>query len=165
MRALLILGPTALALAACAPAADPCASANRDVNLATLIGNSASGNYNACLDTMRAELNALRVEAASLREQSNALDRQAAQLTGERAAAARRLADLNTEQARLLDTISRADSSSIGAAQAVDQANALNADINALNANGGAAAADAAEIAQRQARLNQLADIMLGAPS
>lgn len=153
-----------IVLAACAaPSGDPCASANSDVNLATLIGNSVSGSYEQCLSSMRAELQSLRLEAANLRQQASTLERQAALLDGEQRAATARLASLNTEQARLLDQIAAAESSATDAQiqSAVSEANTLNRQVESLNRSGTASDAEAAEIRARQQRLNRLADVML----
>lgn len=153
-----------LMVSACSePGGDPCASANRDVNLGTLIGNSASGNYSQCLTSMRAELAALQLEASNLRQQASALSAQASQLDGERRAATQRLAAINAEQARLLDQIasSGTSASEAQAQNAVSEANAVNQQIEALNSTGTASTAQAAEIRARQERLNRLAQVMV----
>lgn len=151
-------------LSSCAaPGGDPCAQANRNVNLGTLIGNSVSGSYGACLTSMQGELSALRLEASSLRSQAGALNAQAAQLDGERQAAARRLAAINAEQAQLLDRIAAAGATApeAQASSAVAEANAVNREIEVLNDSGGADSAAAAEIRARQERLNRLAQVMV----
>ena len=103
-------GLATLVLAACAPAhrgGDPCAAANRDINLFSLVGNSASGAYDKCLDDLRIELARARLRATGLRAEAARLESEAATLEGERAAAARRLAAANARQVAALRRVER----------------------------------------------------------
>ena len=98
-------------LAACDPVpADNCAAANRDITFGNLISNEVSGSYEGCLTDLRATLQRLRLESRALQFRANELHTQAAALDGQRAANTRRLANLNAEQARLMQNIGDAES-------------------------------------------------------
>ena len=159
----------ALILAACVPAhteADPCAAANRDINLFSLLGNTTSGVYDKCLDDLRSELARARLRARGLQAEARRLEAEAATLQGERAAAARRLAAVNVRQVATLRRVESAKTS-----QAVDQARlrdvlareaALAQELEQLNLNTGIGATQADRLQRKQEGLNRRIDAMLG---
>jgi hypothetical protein len=108
--AILAASGLALGLAACTPAADPCAAANRDINLITLAGNSAAGNYGACIEDLQGELQQLRLEANSLQARADELNRQARSASAERRSRLSALAAVNAEQAALARELSASSS-------------------------------------------------------
>ncbi|MCV6584887.1 MAG: hypothetical protein OIF47_05090 [Marinibacterium sp.] len=82
------------------PGADPCATANRDINLGSLITASASGSYDKCLDSIRAEIASIQLENRELQLKADAARRESASLSAEK----KRLLD---EEAALRRDISR----------------------------------------------------------
>ena len=164
-----VAGLAALLLAACGPAHrgdDPCATANRDINLFSLLGNTASGAYDKCLDDLRSELARARLRATGLRAEARRLEAEAATLEGERAAAARRLADANARQVAAFRRVEAAKAS-----QAVDRARlqdvlareaTLSQELHQINRSGGIDAARAAQLQREQEGLNRRIDAMLG---
>ncbi|MGB0499393.1 MAG: hypothetical protein ACPGID_13725 [Rubricella sp.] len=110
MRLPILLGAGALALAACAPPPeDACAAANAEITLGTLLSNTTSGTYDACLDEQRRELALLRLEATRLEAEAGRLRGEAAAQSAEQARLTRRLADANARQAELARTLAAAE--------------------------------------------------------
>lgn len=153
----------ALVLAACAPAADPCARANQPVNIFTLLANTTTGSYDACLDDLRGDLAAAQLRATTLRAQAAALEAEAARLDGERRAAAERLAAINQRQAAAVARITALDRSRAVERAALDQVLATERDVSGQiadqNATRGAdparAAALEAEVGRLESQLDQ----------
>jgi len=162
----------ALTLAACAPThrpADPCAAANRDVDLFGLIGNMASSVYEECLADLRGKLARARLQATNFQAEAKRLEAEAAALEGESAAAAQRLADANARQAAALRELKAAQAS-----EAVDQARlqgvlarsaALAEQLEELNRAGGVDAERAERLQREQADLIRRIGAMLGESS
>ena len=163
-------GLALLVLAACNPAhrgGDPCAAANRDISLFSLVGNSASGVYDKCLDDLRSELARARLRATGLRAEAARLESEAATLEGERAAAARRLAAANARQVAALRRVEEArETRDVDRARLRDvlaREASLAQELEALNRSGGGVDADRAERLKRaQEELNRRIDAMLG---
>lgn len=158
-RKTLALAPlAALMLSACAqPSADPCASANAPVSFSMLLGNSLSGNYGACVDTMREELALARLRARALENQAAELRAEERRLSGERAAAAGRLAELNERQVATVAELERTNSATAVERQRLEallaEERRLTDEIERLNQRGGASAGEAAALERRQERL------------
>ena len=112
MRRIVVCAPFLAMLSACSPPQDPCASANADITLGSLMANRLSGAYDACLDERRAELARLRLEATRLDAEANRLRSAAKNQDAERARLTRRLAEVNARQAQLVRTLSSAESRS-----------------------------------------------------
>jgi len=87
---------------------DNCTAANRDITFGNLFNNSVNGRYDACLNDLQRELDALRLEANVLQAEAQSLNAEAARLSGERQTNARRLAHMNAEQAQLMRQLSSA---------------------------------------------------------
>ena len=162
------LSAAALAAAACAPppGADPCEAANREVNLFSLWGNTATGVYDACLEDLRGELARAQLRVRVLQGEATRLDAEAASLEGERAEAARRLAAANRRHSEVL---ARLDAAREG--QNVDRARLnevlarednLARELEALNREGAASAEEADRLSREQDDLMQRIDAMLG---
>ena len=141
---------------------DPCAAAGRQVDLFVLLGNSASGAYDACLDDLRGELARARLRARMLQGEADRLESEAASLEGERAAAARRLAAANARQAEALARLEGARE-----AHPVDQRRlrdvlarqeALTRELEDLNRRGGIEAAEAERLQREQTELERRID-------
>ena len=161
-RAVLLIAPAVLLLAACAdPNASACDTANRDINLGTLIENSATGAYAQCVSDLQAELASLQLQARVLDAEASRLNAEAAALDGERRAAAQRLAALNESQAELMRQISSQGPGS-GASDAqiqslVDSEARLRSEIATQNSAGGVDSATANDLLQQQRELDALA--------
>ena len=87
---------------------DNCTAANRDITFGNLFNNSVYGRYDACLNDLQRELDALRLEANVLQAKAQGLNAEAARLSGEPQTKARRLAHMNAEQAQLMRRLSSA---------------------------------------------------------
>ncbi len=85
---------------------DNCTAANRDITFGNLLNNSVYGRYDACLNDLQRELDALRLEANVLQAKAQGLNAEAARLSGEPQIKARRLAHMNAEQAQLMRRLS-----------------------------------------------------------
>ena len=155
-------------LAACVSTTpgDPCAGANRDVDLFVLLDNTVSGNYDACLDELRDELDRARLRARVLEGEAARLEAEAAQLEGERAEAARRLAELNSRQAETLRRLEGARE-----AHAVDEAalrdvlqreQELASELESHNIEGGIDSTRSRSLEQEQDELLQRIEALLG---
>jgi chromosome segregation ATPase len=96
-------------IAACTSTEDPCASANRDVSFGSLVSNSVSGSYSACLGEQRQELVRLQMEASLMDGESNRLRSLAARQSAEQRALTLRLAEANTRQAGLARDIAQSE--------------------------------------------------------
>lgn len=153
------LAPVALALAlgACTQTAatDPCAAANAPVTFGNLLSNSVSGRYGQCIDTMNEDLAVERLRGRAFENKAADLRAEERRLSGERQAAARRLREMNEQQAAMMEELSR-----LQTARNVDQQRAealieeqrrLNDELERLNSRDtGATAAEAAALRQRQ---------------
>ena len=167
LRHILAVPVTAAFLSACmATSGDPCADAERDVNLFSLLDNSLSGTYDACLDDLRDDLARARLRARVLQGEADRLEAVAEALEGERAEAARRLAGLN---ARQVDALSRLGEAREG--QAVDQLvlddvlrreQELASELEALNRDGGIDSVEARRLEREQTDLMERIDALLG---
>lgn len=93
----------------CTATEDPCAAANRDVTFGSLLTNSVSGSYSACLGQQRQELSRLRMEASLLDGEALRLRNLAAQQSSEQSALTLRLAEANARQASLARDIARSE--------------------------------------------------------
>ena len=154
-------------LSACmATTGDPCADAERNVDLFTLLDNSLSGTYDACLDDLREDLARARLRARVLQGEADRLEAEAEALEGERAEAARRLAGLNSRQA---DALNRLEEAKEG--QAVDQLLLddvlkreleLAGELEALNRDGGIDSTEAQRFEREQSDLMERIDALLG---
>jgi chromosome segregation ATPase len=157
----------ALTLAACAsPSGDPCASANAPVSFGTLLSNSLSGNYDACIDAMRETLAVERLRARALESQAEQLRAESNRLGGEERAARRRLADMNERQAAIMAEIEQANRDTTveqGRLESLlEEQRRLSEEVEALNGRGtGATAAEAETIRQRQARVRAQLEAVL----
>ena len=157
----------AVALTACAPSTgDPCASANAPVSFGTLLSNSLSGNYGACIDTMRETLAVERLRARALETQAEQLQAEASRLSGEERAARQRLAEMNARQASIMAEIEQANrDTTVEQARLEDllqEQRRLSEEVEALNARGGGAtSAEAEAIRQRQARVRAQLEAVL----
>ena len=145
---------------------DPCADAERDIDLFTLLDNSLSGTYDACLDDLRDDLARARLRARVLQGEADRLEAEAEALEGERAEAARRLAGLNARQA---DALNRLEEAKEG--QTVDQfvlddvlrrEQELASELEALNRDGGIASAEARRFEREQSDLLERIEALLG---
>ena len=158
----------ALLLSACAqPSADPCAAANAPVSFGMLLSNSTSGNYGACIDTMREDLAIARLRARALENQAAQLRAEERRLSGERAAAARRLAEMNERQAATVAEIESANRATTVERQRLEgllaEERRLTDELERLNQRGGgASAAEAAALERRQDRLRGQLRAVLG---
>lgn len=167
LRHILAVPVTAAFLSACmATSGDPCADAERDVNLFSLLDNSLSGTYDACLDDLRDDLARARLRARVLQGEADRLEAEAEALEGEHAEAARRLAGLN---ARQVDALSRLEEAREG--QAVDQLvlddvlrreQELASELEALNRDGGIDSVEAQRLEREQTDLMERIDALLG---
>jgi len=109
LRPILAVPVAAAFLSACmATSGDPCADAERDVDLFTLLDNSLSGTYDACLGDLRDDLARARLRARVLQGEADRLEAEAEALEGEHAEAVRRLAALNARQAGALNRLEEA---------------------------------------------------------
>ena len=166
--ATVLAAATTVALAAPAGAAkgDPCAAANRDVNLFSLLGNSMSGTYDKCLEELRDKAARVRLHARLLRGEAARLEAEAAKLEGERAAAARRLAAANARQADTLRRLEAAkESRSVDREKLQDvlaQGEKLARQLDELNRTSGVNTAQAERLKREQKELNRRIDAMLG---
>ena len=166
-RHILAVPVTAAFLSACmATSGDPCADAERDVHLFTLLDNSLSETYDACLDDLRDDLARARLRARVLQGETDRLETEAEALEGERAEAARRLAGLNSRQA---DALNRLEEAREG--QAVDQLvlddvlrreQELASELEALNRDGGIDSTEAQRLEREQSDLMERIDALLG---
>lgn len=159
-------GAALLGLAACVdPNASACTTANRDINLANLAGNSLSGAYDQCLSDLRSELAGLQLQSRLYESEAARLNAQAASLDGERRAAAQRLSEVNARQAALMREIGSEDASGRSSdsqlQSLLSQEEALRRDIEQQNRTGGADEATANRLLERQQRLNGLAQQIL----
>lgn len=167
LRHILAVPVTAAFLSACmATSGDPCADAERDVNLFSLLDNSLSGTYDACLDDLRDDLARARLRARVLQGEADRLEAEAEALEGERAEAARRLAGLN---ARQVDALSRLEEAREG--QAVDhlvlddvlrREQELASELETLNRDGGIDSVEAQRLEREQTDLMERIDALLG---
>ena len=166
--ATVVAAATAFAVAAPAGGSgdDPCAAADREINLGTLLGNKFSGAYDKCLEDLRDKAARVRLRARILRGEAARLEAEAAKLEGERAAAARRLAAMNERQADALARLEAAKDS-----QEVDQkrlqdvlerGDKLARELAELNRVKGASAAEAERLEREQEELLRRIDVMLG---
>jgi len=154
-------------LGACAQTtADPCASANAPVSFGMLLSNTASGNYEACIDTMREDLAVAKLRARSLETRAAQLRADERRLSGERAAAARRLAEMNERQVETVASIESTNRSQAVERQRLEallaEERRLTDEIERLNNRGGATASESAEIRQQQDRLRKQMRSVLG---
>ncbi len=158
----------ALALVACAQGtADPCATANAPISFANLLSASASGSYDRCLDLMREDLAIARLEARQMENRAAALRAESQRLDGERAAAARRLAELNERHAQAVAELERTSAERVVQQRELEallaEERRLRAEVQALNDGGsGATASEAQAIEQRQQRLRSQIQTILG---
>ena len=167
LRHILAVPVTAAFLSACmATSGDPCADAERDVNLFSLLDNSLSGTYDACLDDLRDDLARARLRARVLQGEADRLEAEAEALEGERAEAALRLAGLN---ARQVDALSRLEEAREG--QAVDhlvlddvlrREQELASELETLNRDGGIDSVEAQRLEREQTDLMERIDALLG---
>lgn len=167
LRHILAVPVIAAFLSACmATSGDPCTDAERDVNLFSLLDNSLSGTYDACLDDLRDDLARARLRARVLQGEADRLEAEAEALEGERAEAARRLAGLN---ARQVDALSRLEEAREG--QAVDQLvlddvlrreQELASELETLNRDGGIDSVEARRLEREQTDLMERIDALLG---
>lgn len=95
--------------AACTSTEDPCASANRDVSFGSLVSNSVSGSYSACLGEQRQELVRLRMEASLMDGEASRLRSLAARQSADQRTLTLRLAEANTRQASLARDIAQSE--------------------------------------------------------
>jgi chromosome segregation ATPase len=159
MRLALVPAAVALVLGACTQTAstDPCAGANAPVTFGNLLSNSMSGSYGQCIDTMSEELAVERLRGRAFENKAADLRAEERRLSGERQAAARRLREMNEQQAAMMEELSQ-----LQTARNVDQQRAealieeqrrLNDDLERLNTrDSGASAAEAAALRERQQR-------------
>ena len=167
LRHVLPVPLVAVLLSACiATSGDPCADAERDVNLFTLLDNSLSGTYDACLDDLRDDLARARLRARILQGEADRLEAESETLEGERAEAVLRLAGLNARQA---DALNRLEEAREG--QTVDQLvlddvlereQDLASELEVLNRNGGIDSAEAQRFEDEQSDLMERIDVLLG---
>ena len=167
LRHIVAVPVTAALLSACmATSGDPCADAERDVELFALLDNSLSGTYDACLDDLRDDLARIRLRARVLQGEADRLEAEAGALEGERAEAVRRLAGLNARQS---DALSRLEGAREG--QVVDQLvlddvlereQQLASELEALNRDGGVDSAEARRLEREQSDLMERIDALLG---
>ncbi len=167
LRRVLAVPVAAAFLSACmATSSDPCADAERDVDLFTLLDNSLSGTYDACLDDLRDDLARARLRARVLQAEADRLEVEAEALEGERAEAARRLAGLNARQVEALNRLEEAKEG-----KSVDQLvlddvltreQELASELEALNRNGGIDTAEAQRFEREQSDLMERIDALLG---
>ncbi len=167
LRRVLAVPLAAGLLSACmATSGDPCADAERDVNLFTLLDNSLSGSYGACLDDLRDDLARARLRARVLQGEADRLEAESETLEGERAEAALRLAGLN---ARHADALNRLEEAREG--QTVDQLvlddvlereQELASELEALNLDGGVGSEAAQRFEDEQSDLMERIDVLLG---
>ena len=167
LRHILAVPLTAAFLSACmATSGDPCADAERDVDLFTLLDNSLSGTYDACLNDLRDDLARARLRARVLQGEADRLEAEAGALEGERAEAARRLAELNARQA---DALTRLDDAREG--QVIDhlvlddvlkREQELASELERLNRDGGIDPAEAQRLEHEQSDLMERIDALLG---
>ena len=145
---------------------DPCSGANRDVDLFVLLDNSVSGNYDACLDELRDELDRARLRARVLEAEALRLEVEAEELEGESAEAARRLAELNSRHAETLQRLEGARE-----AQAVDEdalreilqrEQELAGELESLNMEGGIDSTGSQRLEEEQDELLQRIETLLG---
>ena len=158
----------ALGVAACAatPQGDPCADANRGINLSVLFENSTSGTYDACLDDLRDKVARARLRARIHQGQAARLEAESEKLEGERAAAARRLAAANARQARAFERLEAANESqnvdSARLKEVISRGEKLAQELEALNRTNGANVAQAERLEREQEDLHRRIDAMLG---
>lgn len=107
-------------VAGCTMSEDPCASANRDVSFGSLLSNSVSGSYSACLGEQRQELVRLQMEASLLDGEASRLRSLAARQSANQRALTLRLAEANTRQASLARNIAQSEGRLSGSKQEVD---------------------------------------------
>lgn len=167
LRHIVALPVAAVFLSACmATTGDPCADAERDIDLFTLLDNSLSGTYDACLDDLRDDLARVRLRATVLQGEADRLAEEAEALERERAEAALRLAELNARQA---DALNRLEDAREG--QAVDQLvlndvleseQELANELESLNQDGGIDAAEAQQFEREQSELMDRIEVLLG---
>ena len=167
LRHVLVVPEAAAMLSACmATTGDPCADAERNVDLFTLLDNSLSGTYDACLDDLREDLARARLRARVLQGEADRLEAEAEALEGEHAEAARRLAGLNSRQA---DALNRLEEAKEG--QAVDQLllddvlkreQELAGELEALNRDGGIDSVEAQRLEREQSDLMERIEALLG---
>ena len=169
MRIVLALA-IALALVGAASSAerqrDPCTSASRDINIFSLLDNSASGTYDACLDDLRDKLTRLRLRTRLLQGEAARLRAEAGNLEGERAAAAQRLAAANARQAAAFARLEAArESRDVDRAKLRDvlsRAEELAQELDELNRAGRVDSARGQRLKQEQEELFRRIDAMLG---
>lgn len=154
-------------LSACAQTtADPCASANAPVSFGMLLSNSLSGNYGACIDTMREDLATAKLRARSLENKAVQLRAEEQRLSGERAAATRRLAEMNERQAQTVATLDATSRDRAVERQRLEallvEERRLTDEIERLNRRGGATVAESTAIQQQQERLRSQMRAVLG---
>ena len=162
------LSAAALATASCAPppGADPCDAANREVNLFTLWGNTATGIYDACLEDLQDELARAQLRVRVMQGEAARLEAEAAGLEGERAEAARRLAAANRRHVEVLARLEAAREGQNVDRTRLDEVLAredqLAQELEALNREGVASAEEADRLSREQDDLMQRIDAMLG---
>lgn len=106
-------------VAGCTMTEDPCASANRDVSFGSLLSNSVSGSYSACLGEQRQDLVRLQMEASLLDGEASRLRSLAARQSANQRALTLRLAEANARQASLARNIAQSEGRLFGSKQEV----------------------------------------------
>ncbi len=167
LRRILAVPVAASFLSACmASSGDRCADAERNVDLVSLLDNSLSGTYDACLDNLRDDLARARLSARVLRGEADRLEAEAEALEGERAEAARRLAGLNARQADALDRLEEARAGQEVDHLALDDVlrreQELASELEALSREGGINDVEARRLERQQSDLMERIDALLG---
>ncbi|MCE2520599.1 MAG: hypothetical protein J4G15_12435 [Alphaproteobacteria bacterium] len=166
LRPILAVPVAAAFLSACmATSGDPCADAERDVDLFTLLDNSLSGTYDACLGDLRDDLARARLRARVLQGEADRLEAEAEALEGERAEAARRLAALNARQADALNRLEQARQGQVVDQLVLDDVlereQELASELEVLNRDGGIDPAEAQRLEREQSDLMERIDALL----
>lgn len=86
-----------------------CTAANRKVTIGSLLSNTLSGSYDACLNELRRDLAALHLEGRLLEAEAQRLSAEAEAAEAERQTALQRVADLLLEQAALAQQLAELD--------------------------------------------------------
>ncbi len=167
LRHILAVPLTAAFLSACmATSGDPCADAERDVDLFTLLDNSLSGTYDACLGDLRDDLARARLRVRVLQGEADRLEAEAGTLEGERAEAARRLAELNARQAAALTRLEDAREGQVVDHLVLDDVlkreQELASELETLNRDGAIDSAEAQRLEDEQSDLMERIDALLG---
>jgi chromosome segregation ATPase len=151
-----------LALAAgCAPTQDPCAAANRDVTFGSLLSNSVSGSYGACLGQQRQELVRLRMEASLMDGEAARLRGEAARQSAEQRSLTLRLADANTRQAGLARDIAGAEGRLASSDSALQTLLARERALRQRIERGGSGAVSATEVQAIEAEQASIQSVLL----